>query len=120
TFASGGVEETVGLHIIDASQVTVPDAIVIVLAAGLLTMVYNYYKIPTSTIQILVFCIVGVGLAGGIPIAWGTIGHLVIVWVLAPIAAFVLGFVFTRLLDLLIPPEAARAQVAEEVAPLVL
>jgi phosphate/sulfate permease len=120
TFASGAVQETVGLRIIDSRLVTAPDATVIVLAAGLLTMVYNYYKIPTSTIQILVFCIVGTGLAGGIPIAWGTIGHLVIVWVLAPIAAFVLGFIFTRLLDLLIPPEAARAQVAEEVAPLVL
>ncbi|MGN6809824.1 MAG: inorganic phosphate transporter, partial [Thermomicrobiales bacterium] len=62
TFASGGVQETVGLHIIDAGRVTVPDATAIVLAAGILTMIYNYYKVPTSTIQILVFCVVGVGL----------------------------------------------------------
>jgi phosphate/sulfate permease len=119
TFASGRVQETVGLHIIDARLVTAPDATAIVLAAGLLTLIYNYYKIPTSTIQILVFCVVGVGLAGGIPVAWGTIAHLVVVWIIAPIAAFVLGFIFTRLLDLVIPPAAARAQVAEEVAPLV-
>jgi inorganic phosphate transporter, PiT family len=120
TFASGGVEETVGLHIIDASQVTVPDAIVIVLAAGTLTMIYNYYKVPTSTIQILVFCIVGVGLAGGIPVAWPTIGRLAVLWICAPVVACGLGFLFTRLLDLVIPPVAARAQVSEPVAPLVL
>jgi PiT family inorganic phosphate transporter len=120
TFASGDVQERVGLNIIDPARVTVPDATVIVLAAGILTTVYNYYKIPTSTIQILVFCVAGVGLAGSIPIFWDTIGKLAIVWVLAPIAAFALGFLFTRLLDVVIPPEAARAQVAEQVAPVVL
>ncbi|HEU0026568.1 MAG TPA: anion permease [Ktedonobacterales bacterium] len=110
TLASGGVETTVGQRIISDQYVRVPDAIVIVLAAGSLTMLYNYWKIPTSTIQILVFCVVGTGLAGGIPIHWDTIGKLAIVWVVAPIAAFALGFVFTRLLDLVIPPDAARAE----------
>src|SRR5512147_1433 len=110
TFASGRVETTVGQHIINDQYVHVPDAIVIVLAAGSLTMLYNYWKVPTSTIQILVFCIVGTGLAGGIPIHWDTIGKLAIVWVLAPIVAFALGFVFTRLLDLVIPPAAAQAE----------
>ncbi len=110
TFASGGVEATVGQHIISAHSVTIPDAIVIVLSAGLLTLLYNYQKIPTSTIQILVFCVVGVGLAGQIPIYWETIGKLAVVWVCAPVVAFGLGFLFTRLLDLVIPTELARAQ----------
>lgn len=120
TFASGGVQQTVGLHIIDAHRVTAPDAIAIVLAAGTLTMFYNYKKVPTSTIQILVFCVVGVGLAGNIPVNWATIVRLAVLWVIAPVVACVLGFVFTRLLDLVIPPNAARAQVSEQVAPLVL
>ncbi|GLV56829.1 anion permease [Dictyobacter sp. S3.2.2.5] len=110
TFASHGVEATVGQQIIDSHLVTIPDALVIVLAAGALTLLYNYWKIPTSTIQILVFCVVGVGLAGNIPIAWQTIGKLAIVWVCAPVVAFGLGFLFTRLLDLIIPTELARAQ----------
>ena len=110
TFASGRVETTVGHSIIDDRFVRVPDAIVIVLAAGALTMLYNYWKIPTSTIQILVFCVVGVGLGGGIPIHWQTIGALAVVWVIAPLLAFALGFALTRLLDLLIPPAAARAE----------
>lgn len=110
TLASGGVEATVGQRIISDRSVTIPDAIVIVLSAGLLTLLYNYQKIPTSTIQILVFCVVGVGLAGHLPIYWGTIGMLAIVWVCAPIAAFGLGFLFTRLLDLVVPPKLARDQ----------
>ncbi len=118
TLASGGVEETVGLHIISERQVTVPDAIVIVLAAGGLTTLYNYRKVPTSTIQILVFCVVGTGLAAGIPIHWDTIGRLALVWVIAPFAACILGFVFTRLLDLVVPPAASRIQVEAQVRPL--
>lgn len=110
TFASNGVEATVGQHIINDRFVTIPDAIVIVLSAGLLTLLYNYQKIPTSTIQILVFCVVGVGLAGHIPIYWATIGKLAVVWICAPLVAFGLGFLFTRMLDLVIPTELARAQ----------
>ena len=110
TFASGRVETTVGQRIISDRFVHTPDAIVIVLAAGALTTLYNYRKIPTSTIQILVFCVVGAALAGRIPIHWGTIGTLAAVWVLAPLTAFALGFVFTRLLDLVIPPAAAQAE----------
>ena len=117
TFASGRVETTVGQNIITDRFVRVPDAIVIVLAAGLLTLLYNYGKVPTSTIQILVFCVVGTGLAGSIPIHWDIIGTLAIVWVLAPLAAFLLGFVLTRLLDLLVPPTAARAQVEAQTGP---
>jgi len=110
TIASGRVETTVGQHIINDQYVRAPDAIVIVLAAGALTMLYNYWKVPTSTIQILVFCVVGAGLAGGISIHWDTIGTLAIVWALAPLVAFALGFVFTRALDRIIPPAAAQAE----------
>ncbi|HUY75529.1 MAG TPA: inorganic phosphate transporter [Ktedonobacterales bacterium] len=117
TFASGRVETTVGQNIINAHFVQVPDAIVIVLAAGLLTLLYNYWKVPTSTIQILVFCVIGVALAAGIPIAWATLGKLAIVWVLAPIAAFLLGFAFTRLLDLVVPPAASHAQAEAQISP---
>lgn len=117
TFASGRVETTVGQNIITDSFVRVPDAIVIVLAAGALTALYNYWRVPTSTIQILVFCVVGTGLAGGIPVHWETIGRLAVVWVLAPVVAFALGFAFTRLLDLVVPPAASRAQAEAQTQP---
>lgn len=117
TFASGRVEVTVGQHIIDERFVSIADAVVIVLAAGGLTAIFNYARTPTSTIQILVFCVIGVALRKGIPIHWATIGALAIVWAIAPIAAFVLGFLFTHLLDLIVPLEAARAQVRAQTAP---
>lgn len=116
TLASGGVEATVGQHIISDRSVSIPDAIIIVLSAGSLTLLYNVQKIPTSTIQILVFCVVGVGLAGHLPIYWDTIGKLAVVWVCAPVAAFGLGFLLTRLLDLVVPPTLTRAQTEHQMS----
>jgi PiT family inorganic phosphate transporter len=103
TFASHRVEMTVGHDIVNASRVTPVAALVIVAAAFLLTSVYTYLRIPTSTIQILVFCVVGTGLAAGIPIRWATILHLAVLWVLAPPVACGLGYVFTHVIDRLVP-----------------
>ena len=93
------VEVTVGLHIIDAGQVTLPGAAVILVVACALTTVYTSVRVPTSTIQILVFSVAGTALGAGIAIHWTTILHLAIVWVLAPPAATGLGYLFTRGLD---------------------
>ncbi len=101
--ASHGVETTVGHGIIDAARVTVPAAIAIVGCAFLLTTLYTYARIPTSTIQILVFCAVGVGLAGSIPVHWATILRLAVLWVLAPVVACGLGYVVTHGVDALAP-----------------
>ncbi|KPV41800.1 inorganic phosphate transporter [Alicyclobacillus ferrooxydans] len=98
-FASHRVESTVGLQIVDASKVTVAAALVIIISAFLLTTVYTARKIPTSTIQILVFCVVGMALGSGIAVHWLTILKLAIIWVIAPPAALVLGYVFTHGLD---------------------
>lgn len=97
--ASHGVESTVGLHIIDARKVSVVAAIVIIVAAFVLTTAYTALRIPTSTIQILVFCVVGTALGAGIAVHWATILKLAVVWVLAPPLALVLGFILTHALD---------------------
>lgn len=98
TFASEPVQRTVGLHIVQSAHVTPFMALIMVVGAFVLTTVYTYYKIPTSTIQILVFCVVGTGIAGGIPVAWPTIGRLAITWAIAPLAAMLLGYAGTKLL----------------------
>lgn len=97
--ASHRVESTVGLRIVDARHVTEVAALVIVAAAFLLTTIYTARKIPTSTIQILVFCVVGMALGAGIPVHWLTILKLAIIWVMAPPVALGLGYVFTHGLD---------------------
>lgn len=112
TFASHGVQETVGLHIVDVDQVTVPMLIVMIFGAFFLTTIYTYAKVPTSTIQILIFCIVGTAIAAHAAVNWTTIWHLAVTWVLAPPAAVALGFIFTRLLDVIVP--SARESYAEQ------
>jgi inorganic phosphate transporter, PiT family len=101
--ASHGVQQTVGLHVVDVRRVTVPMLIVVEAGAFLLTTVYTYAKVPTSTIQILVFCIVGTAVAARAAVNWTTIWHLAATWVAAPPLAAGLGFAFTRLLDRLAP-----------------
>ena len=108
--ASGGVQKTVGLHIVDSDTVTVVGAIVMVLSAAILTTIYTYYKVPSSTIQIFVFSIVSTGLAARVTIHWHTILNLAVLWVIAPFAAVALGFCFTYLFDLIVPREQAREE----------
>ena len=103
TFASHGVQQTVGLHIVNADHVTTPMLIVMEFGAFFLTTVYTYAKVPTSTIQILIFCIVGTAVAAGVGVNWTTVWHLAVLWVLAPPAAVLLGYLMTKLLDLVVP-----------------
>jgi PiT family inorganic phosphate transporter len=110
TFASGRVEETVGHHLVADGSLDVPAAVVIVAVAGGLTAFYNWRRVPTSTIQILVFTVIGVGVAAGAGVRWGTLWRLAFVWAAAPCAAYGLGFAFTRLLDLVVPRRAAHEQ----------
>lgn len=111
-FVSHGVEKTVGLNIIDTNKVTVIAALIIIIAAFLLTTIYNAFKVPTSTIQILVFCVVGMALGAGISVHWMTILKLAIVWVVAPPVALLLGYLFTHGLDRLVgfKPEQKNSQ----------
>jgi len=98
-FASGAVVETVGHGILLTTSVALGLALAIVVSALVLTSAYNFFTIPTSTIQILVFSTVGAGLAAGIAIHWSTIGTLLVLWAVAPFAAFGLGYLFVRAAD---------------------
>lgn len=111
TFASEPVQRTVGLHIVSTARVAPVMALIMVSGAFALTTVYTYYKVPTSTIQILVFCVVGTGIAAGIPVTWATIGRLAVTWALAPVAAMLLGFAGTKLLHRWAAPQWALVAV---------
>lgn len=69
------------MHIVAPAEVTPAMAFIMVLGAFLLTTLYTYWKVPTSTIQILVFCVVGTALAADASIAWETIVKLAIAWI---------------------------------------
>jgi PiT family inorganic phosphate transporter len=98
TFASHAVEQRVGSGLTE-HRLTVSQEAVVVGVAFALTTVFNRLRAPTSTIQILVFAVVGVTLAAGRGVRWSAIGHLGIVWASAPVAAFLLGALLTKGLD---------------------
>jgi PiT family inorganic phosphate transporter len=125
--ASGGVQRTVGLHLVGPAGVGAPLAIVAVASAAALTMAFNFLRLPTSTIQILVFCMVGAAVAAGRSVHWVTVARLAVVWAAAPPIACLLGFALTRALPAVppvgcsaVPAVGAGRALAARLAPLAL
>lgn len=96
--ASHGVEHTVGSRLTH-HQLGVAAAVVVIAVAFALTSAYNRVRVPTSTIQILVFSLVGIALATRAGVRWRSVGILAILWVAAPFIACILGFALTRGFD---------------------
>lgn len=67
--------------------------------AFVLTTFFTKLRVPTSTIQILVFCLVGAAVRLGLGVRWDTIIELAVLWVVAPVIACALGYVLTLLFD---------------------
>lgn len=98
TFASHEVEKRVGSGLTDGA-LSVSRQVVVIGVAFAVTTFFNRFRMPTSTIQILVFSVVGVALATGTGVQWTAIWHLIVVWAAAPIAAIFLGLLLTLGLD---------------------
>lgn len=113
--ASHRVEHTVG-HGLTAGHLAVTGQVIVVGVAFALTMAFNQARVPTSTIQILVFTVAGVALAAGAGVAWHTIALLAITWAAAPVAAVGLGFLLTRALNLVPGIRVPTAGVATQVS----
>lgn len=101
TFASHRVEHTVGHGLLTGAGLSVTGLAIVVGIAFGLTSLFNRLRIPTSTIQILVFSVIGAGLAASIGIHWAHIAELAAIWIFAPIVAGWLGYLLTKLLDLI-------------------
>jgi PiT family inorganic phosphate transporter len=99
TFASHGVEHTVGHQLLWKGGLSVAGLVIVIGIAFGLTSAFNALRIPTSTIQILVFSVVGAGMAAGIGVRWSTIATLAAIWVAAPPVAAGAGYVLTKALD---------------------
>jgi PiT family inorganic phosphate transporter len=98
TFASHEVERRVGFGL-TVGRLSVSQQVVVIGVAFAVTTFFNRLRMPTSTIQILVFAVVGVTLAAGMQVEWRSIEHLVLVWAAAPVVAVGLGAALTLGLD---------------------
>lgn len=78
--ASHGVEHTVGHDLLTGTGLSVAGLVIVIGVAFGLTSLFNLVRVPTSTIQILVFSVVGAGLAAGTGVHWATIGTLAVIW----------------------------------------
>jgi len=95
--ASHGVEHTVADRLTSRPLGTAAEVVAVGIGFAL-TTVFTRLRIPTSTIQILVFAVAGTALGERVGVAWSTIGVLAALWVCAPIVAAGLGFGITWLL----------------------
>lgn len=107
--ASHGVEDTVGHQLFTGARLAVAGQVIVLAVAFGLTTLFTQRRIPTSTIQILVFSTCGTALAAGVSVHWRIVGLLAIIWVAAPFVAAALGFLLTRLLDAVPGIRAAAA-----------
>lgn len=66
------------------------------LAAALVTTASTYFKLPTSTIQIYAFSLLGVALVAGLPIHGAGFGLVVTGWVAGPLVASAVGYLIAK------------------------
>src|SRR5699024_10544485 len=107
--ASHAVVHTVGYGLLIGVGLAVPGQVVVIAVAFALTTLFNRLRVPTSTIQILVFSVAGTAIGAGTAVRWSTIAQLAVVWAAAPVIAS-LGYLLTHGLDLV--PVMRRAAAA--------
>jgi PiT family inorganic phosphate transporter len=66
-------------------------SVVVLLSFVLMSNVTTYLKVPTSTIQLYTFAILGAALASGTAISYPTLGVIVVSWAIAPTLGYALG-----------------------------
>jgi PiT family inorganic phosphate transporter len=89
--ASEKVARTVGHKLIVGAPTRLGEVVVVAVAFGV-TAAFNVLRVPTSTIQILVGALAGTTIGADAAVHWGTVGKLVVVWAVAPLAAAAIGF----------------------------
>jgi PiT family inorganic phosphate transporter len=105
-------------HGIVIGQLSTIGAIATIGVAFALTTLFTQLRIPTSTIQILVFCLIGASMALGLGVRWNTIVNLAVLWLAAPFVACGLGYALTLVLDRI--PLLSQAQATTVIARLLV
>jgi len=73
-------------------------SVIVLFSFVLMSNVTTYLKVPTSTIQLYTFGILGAALASGTAISYSTLALIVLSWAIAPSLGYVLGRTVYRFL----------------------
>jgi PiT family inorganic phosphate transporter len=77
-------------------RATAVDVTAAQLAAALVTTASTYFKLPTSTIQIFTFSLLGAALVGRLPLSGAGFGYTILFWAIGPLLACAIGFVLAK------------------------
>lgn len=89
------------VNVVGTYTEVVPDSPTLYVAAAQLsaagvTVASTYFKLPTSTIQVYAFSLLGGALVGDLHVNAGAFGLIVVGWALGPLVAFLLGLLLAR------------------------
>lgn len=93
----GKVVKTISKGIIPADILTVELTIAIIVAASITLFIANMMAIPLSTSEVTVGSVVGVGVAYH-QLFWGKILFIMSVWLVLPIAAFIIALLLGKMI----------------------
>jgi len=65
--------------------------------AAIVTTISTYFRLPTSTIQIYTFSLLGAALVGGLPVSGAGFGFVILFWVAGPLLSVGIGFMLARI-----------------------
>ncbi|MDD4182687.1 MAG: inorganic phosphate transporter [Candidatus Omnitrophica bacterium] len=95
-------------------------ALVASFAACLWVVLATFWKMPISTSHSIVGAVAGAGLAVSAPVKWKVLGDIFICWILTPVGAAILGYIFFRVLQNILPRIIPRRYFKQVIAPLIV
>ncbi|MFA8438753.1 anion permease [Pueribacillus sp. YX66] len=93
----GAVMKTIGSGLIPTSIISIQLTVIILFGATLTLFIANLLGIPLSTSEVTVGSVVGVGIAYN-SVFFGSVLNIIIWWIVIPIVAFMLAFLFGKIL----------------------
>lgn len=95
------VAKTIGKGIVPISELDRGLALYIALVASFAACAWvvlaTYWKMPISTSHSIVGAVAGAGLAVHAPVKWKVLSDIFICWIITPIGAAILGYIFYRI-----------------------
>jgi len=95
-------------------------ALIASFAACLWVVLATRWKMPISTSHSIVGAVAGGGLAVAAPVKWKVLGDIFLCWILTPVGAAILGYVFFRILQNILPRIIPRRYFKQILAALIV